>query len=215
MRFSLTPALTVLLLLPLSLASSYFLVTKPAQQDQWTQGQPHAVNWIHGADGIDVIDMELGRTSTSGLLLAAREVPTSWGSLNLLFGNVPPGWVWRGRLICTITMLTLMLSSSSDDYFLVFLNVTHGLVYSISPMFSILPAAVSSANTSAQIAPDPSKPTVTVTGAPGPTMSFAATFGPQADGAAALWSGLADGRTTMILMTGIAISLVAGVSLVF
>ncbi|KAG8989153.1 hypothetical protein FRB95_003849 [Tulasnella sp. JGI-2019a] len=193
MRFSLTPALTVLLLLPLSLASSYFLVTKPAQQDQWTQGQPHAVNWIHGADGIDVIDMELGRTSTSGLLLAAREVPTSWGSLNLLFGNVPPG----------------------DDYFLVFLNVTHGLVYSISPMFSILPAAVSSANTSAQIAPDPSKPTVTVTGAPGPTMSFAATFGPQADGAAALWSGLADGRTTMILMTGIAISLVAGVSLVF
>ena len=75
-------------------------------------------------------------------------VPTRWGALNLLFGEVPPG----------------------DDYYLIFLNVTHGLVYSISAPFTILPAAVSSANATQQIAPDAVHPTVTVTGAPGPTM---------------------------------------------
>jgi len=195
MRLSLTSALAVLLILPLSLANgpSYFYITKPAASDQWTQGQPHATNWIHAVDGIDVVDIELGRTSTTGLLLAAREVPTKWGSLNLLLGEVPPG----------------------DDYYLIFLNVTHGLVYSISDQFTILPADTSSANSSAQIAPDASKPTVTVTGAPGPTMLFAATYGPQAAGATALWGGLSDGRTTMTLASALAISLVAGVWLVF
>lgn len=53
--------------------TAYFYITKPAAGDQWTQGQPHAANWIHAVDGVDVIDVELGRTSTSGLLLAARE----------------------------------------------------------------------------------------------------------------------------------------------
>lgn len=58
----------------------------------------------------------------------------------------------------------------SDDYYLVFLNVTHGVVYSISDKFTILPPSGTSANTSQQVGPDTSKPTVTVTGSPGPFM---------------------------------------------
>jgi len=181
--------------MPLSLAlgPSYFYITKPSKGDQWTQGEPHAATWVHGVDGLVVVDVELGRTSTSGLLLGAREVPTRWGSLNILLGDVPPG----------------------DDYYLIFLNVTHGLVYSISDQFTILPASSSSSNSSAEIAPDPSKPTVTVSGAPGPTMDFAATYGPQAAGAVSLWDGLADSRTTVTLASAIVTGLIAGVWLVF
>jgi len=186
--------LSLIALIPLSLAMapSYFYITKPAAGDQWTQGQPHAATWIHAVDGVDIVDVELARMSTSGLLLAAREVPTRWGALNLLLGEVPPG----------------------DDYYLIFLNVTHGLVYSISDQFTILPAAVSSSNSSAEVDPDSVHPTVTVTGSPGPTMAFAATFGPQAAGAAALWRGLADGRTSMGMFYALVLGVIAGVWLV-
>jgi len=196
MRLSFTQALTVLSLLPLSIANgpSYFYITKPAAKDQWTQGQPHAVNWIHAVDEIPVIDIELGRTSTSGLLLGAREVPTGWGSINLLLGEVPPG----------------------DDYYLIFLNVTHGLVYSISEQFTILPANVSSVNSTNELAPDSTKPTVTITGAPGPTMQFAQTYGPTAASASSILRGIKDGhgRSTMTVCTALAASVLAGVWLV-
>jgi len=184
----------MVILLPLAFAigPSYFYITKPSKGDQWTQGEPHAATWVHAVDGIDVVDVELGRTSTSGLLLGAREVPTRWGSLNLLLGDVPPG----------------------DDYYFIFMNVTHGLVYSISDQFTILPASSSSSNSSSEIAPDPSKPTVTISGAPGPTMSFAATYGPQAAGAVPLWGGQADGRATVILVSAVITSLLAGAWLV-
>lgn len=56
----------------------------------------------------------------------------------------------------------------SDDYYFVFLNVTHGVVYSVSERFTILDSTTASANSSAVLAPDASKPTVTVTGSPGP-----------------------------------------------
>jgi hypothetical protein len=193
MKFPMSPLL-YLLLLPLSLAlgPSYFYITKPAKGDQWTQGDAHATTWVHAVDGIDVVDVELGRTSTSGLLLGAREVPTRWGSLNLLLGDVPPG----------------------DDYYFIFMNVTHGLVYSVSEQFTILAASSSSSNSSSEIAPDPSKPTVTISGAPGPTMSFAATYGPQAAGALPLWGGLAAGQTTITLLSAVITSLLAGFWLV-
>jgi len=172
----------------LSDGPTYFYITKPAAGDQWTQGTPHATNWIHSNDGIDIVDVELARKSSSGLLLAAREVPTRWGSSNLLLDSVPPG----------------------DDYYFVFMNVTHGVVYSISSQFTILPASGSSANSSAQLAPDPAKPTVTVTGAPGPFMTFAQTFGPQAAGAVSILGSLASGRTTLVLASAVAASLLGG-----
>ncbi|KAG8902104.1 hypothetical protein FRB99_004831 [Tulasnella sp. 403] len=194
MKLSLAPLLALASLVPISIAMgpSYFHITRPAAGDQWTQGQAHAANWVHAVDNIDIVDVELARMSTSGLLLAAREVPTRWGSLNLLLGDVPPG----------------------DDYYLVFLNVTHGVVYSVSQKFTILPPDGTSANSTTQVAADPSKPTVTVTGAPGPLMSFAATYGPQAAGAASLWSGLADGRTTLMLVSGVMAAFLGGVALV-
>jgi len=193
MRLSPLLSLAVLAPLCLALGPSYFYITKPAAEDQWTQGQPHAANWVHAVDGIDIVDVEIGRTSTSGMLLVAREVPTKWGSLNLLLEDVPPG----------------------NDYYFIFLNVTHGLVYSVSDPFTILPASSTSANSTTEVAPDPSKPTVTVTGAPGPLMSFVETYGPQAAGAVALWSGLADGRTTMTFVFALVTSLLAGAWMVF
>jgi len=191
MKLSLLPFLA---LLPLSLAigPTYFYITKPAASDQWSQGAAHAVNWIHAQDDIDTIDIELARMSTSGLLFAAREVPTKWGSINVLLGNVPAG----------------------DDYYFIFLNVTHGAVYSISPQFSVLDTSASSANATTEVANDPTKPTVTVTGAPGPLQTFGATFGPQAAGALSIWSGMAEGRTTFIILSAIFTALLTGVMIV-
>jgi len=194
MKVSFRRITTVLTLLvasiPLSIAQgpSYFYITKPAAGDQWTQGDPHATNWVHAVDGIDIVDVELGRMGSSGLLFAAREVPTKWGSLNLLLGNVPPG----------------------DDYYFIFLNVTHGLVYSISERFTILPASASSANSSSEVGADPTKPTVTITAGPGPFQTFAQTFGPQAAGAVSILGGLADGKTTLAIVSAVAASLVGG-----
>jgi len=174
LSFSLLPLLA---LIPISTAvgPSYFYITRPAAGDQWTQGDPHAATWIHANDDINIVDVELARMSTSGLLLAAREVPTRWGSLNLEFGSVPPG----------------------DDYYLVFLNVTHGEVYSISEKFTILAASSSSANSTAQVAPVANKPTVTVIGTPGPLMTFAQTFGVDASSAV----DLQVSKSTMMLIS--------------
>jgi len=194
MKLSLSSFLALASIVSFTLADgpSYFYITKPAGGDQWTQGEAHSTTWIHAVDGINIIDVELARMSTSGLLLAAREVPTSWGSINLEFSGVPPG----------------------DDYYFIFMNVTHGIVYSISDPFTILPSNATSANSTSEIAPDPSKPTVTVTGSPGPLQTFAATFGPQAAGAVALWSGLADGRTTMMIVGSVVAAVIGGATLI-
>jgi len=185
--------LACLALLPISLAigPTYFYITKPALGDQWTQGQAHDLTWIHAQDNIDTVDVELARMSTSGLLFAAREVPTKWGSVNVLLGNVPAG----------------------DDYYFIFLNVTHGAVYSISPQFSILDASSSSSNSTSELAADATKPTVTVTGAPGPLQTFAATFGPQAAGALSIWNGMAEGRTTFMIISALFTALLTGIML--
>lgn len=193
MKFFLTIAtLSIFSSLSIAMGPSYFLITKPAAGDQWPQGQAHSTTWKHAVDNIDVVDVELARIGSSGLLFVSREVPTSWGSLNVYLDSVPPG----------------------DDYYFVFLNVTHGGVYSISERFTILDSSSTSANSSAQLAPDASKPTVTVTGAPGPLQTWGTTFGPQAAGAVALWSGLADGRTTMVIASALVSAALGGVMLV-
>ncbi|KAG8936136.1 hypothetical protein FRC02_004454 [Tulasnella sp. 418] len=160
-------ALVALIPTSLAMGPSYFHIRKPVQKDQWDQGKPHAVTWVHAVDNIDMIDIEFARLSTAGLLFAARDVPTRWGALNIELNGVPPG----------------------DDYFVVCLNATNGIVYSISDPFSILPPSSSSSTDPNAIAPDPSKPTVTVTGTPNPTQQWAQTFGPQAAGAMSLVHG--------------------------
>ena len=123
-------------------------------------------------DGVNYLDLELTRMSVDGLILVARDgpsptsvtsafrlifffslspVPAASGGINLALNSVPPG----------------------DDYFLLFVNSTHGLMYGTSQQFSITSSG--SGNTSAQ--PIPKKPTVTISGGPNPTAQFAATFG--------------------------------------
>jgi hypothetical protein len=70
-----------------------------------------------------------------------------------------------------------------DDYFLLFINSTHGVMHATSPRFSILPAG-STSNSSATT--NPKAATVTVSGAPNPTQAFATTFAIATNGASRL-----------------------------
>jgi hypothetical protein len=136
-------------------------VTSPTKGVQWANGQTYPVSWTKGLlDGIDFIDLELTRMQSDGLILIARDIPSSSGGINLALSSVPV----------------------ADDYFLLFLNSTHGIMYGTSLTFSIVDST--SSNSSAQSIP--SKPTVTITGGPNPTAQFAATFG-ATSGAVHAW----------------------------
>ncbi|KAN0130568.1 hypothetical protein V8E53_009820 [Lactarius tabidus] len=154
--FSLRPLhspLSVLLfsLLPLA-AHAYFMVTAPTKGVQWGNNQTYPVSWVKGLlDGVNYIDLELTRMSVDGLILIARDIPAASGGINLALNSVPPG----------------------DDYFLLFVNSTHGVMYGTSPQFSITSAG--SGNASTQLIAK--QPTVTISGGPNPTAQFAATFG--------------------------------------
>ncbi|KAJ6513817.1 hypothetical protein C8R47DRAFT_1091960 [Mycena vitilis] len=154
MYFARTPACLVLAAF-VSSASAYFMVTAPKLNDQWANGDTRMVSWTKGAkDGITSFDIEMSRLSTDGLTLIAKNVPSadsSQKSLNIMLQDVPPG----------------------DDYFLLFLNSTHGVMYATSPRFSVLAAGASSNVSSGT---NPKAATVTVSGAPNPTQAFATTF---------------------------------------
>ncbi|KAH9990707.1 hypothetical protein BJV77DRAFT_947082, partial [Russula vinacea] len=134
---------------PLIFPSLDFLVTYPTKGIEVSNGQTFPLTWTKGLlDGIDIFDLELTRMSTDGLILLARDIPTTSGGINIQLNSVPPG----------------------DDYFFLLLNSTHGLMYANSQKFSI----GSSGN--ATVKPLPSKPTVTANGGPNPTLPFATTF---------------------------------------
>ncbi|KAF7295195.1 hypothetical protein MIND_01058300 [Mycena indigotica] len=139
----------------LSPASGYFVVTSPSLNDQWVNGETHQVSWSKGAkDGVTSFDIEMSQLSATGLTLIAKNVPSSDGdqkSINILLQDVPPG----------------------NDYFLLFLNSTHGVMHGTSPRFTILPAG-SNGNISSTT--NPKAATVTVSGSPNPTQAFATTF---------------------------------------
>jgi hypothetical protein len=104
------------------------------------------------------------------------------GGLNIYFDSVPP----------------------ADDYFLIFVNVTHGVMYGLSKKFSI--ANSNSSNSTSQ--PLPSKPTVTVSGGPNPTAQFATTFAQSTNGVRP-WRPspatlLSTGLMSLALLTGAA-----------
>jgi hypothetical protein len=67
----------------------------------------------------------------------------------------------------------------ADDYFVIFLNSTHGVVNAISPRFTISPPPGNGGGGSGGDAPAENMPTVTVTETPNPTMQFAYTFSAQ------------------------------------
>ncbi|TRM58037.1 hypothetical protein BD626DRAFT_574016 [Schizophyllum amplum] len=159
-RLSLAPRAVVSLLLTfLALsahASAYFIVEEPTASTQWKNGQAAPVKWDKGVlDGVDAFDLEMARLGSDGLTYVAMNVDTTKNAnkvLNIVLDNIPAG----------------------DDYFLVFLNSTHGLIHGTSDRFTVL-AKDSSSNANAS-SPDSSASTVTVTSAPNPTNAWATTF---------------------------------------
>ncbi|KAJ8087192.1 hypothetical protein PM082_006022 [Marasmius tenuissimus] len=113
------PALLSLFLI-FKQVSGYFLITQPSRDSHWQNGVANALTWTKGKlDGIYAFDFEIARLNSDGLILVARDIPTSAKSLNTYLKDVPP----------------------ADDYFVLFVNSTSGYVLATSERFSILPSA--------------------------------------------------------------------------
>ncbi|KAI8996304.1 hypothetical protein BD414DRAFT_477470 [Trametes punicea] len=168
-------------LLPIAYANSYFVISQPGKGAQWLNGAVNPITWTKGLlDGVHSVDIELARLSQDGLIFIARDVPasTSTGALNLYLQDIPAG----------------------DDYYLLFLNSTHGLMYASSQRFAIAAAGNSSAGSPP--APAAGAPTVTISGAPNPTAVFATTFPPSANGVGApAWKAV-EGASRQLLALG-------------
>lgn len=80
----------------------------------------------------------------------SNPVPATDSSLNILLQDIPLG----------------------DDYFLLFMNSTHGVMYATSSRFSV----VSGSSSSNKPFTAPNVETVTISGPPNPTQQFAVTF---------------------------------------
>jgi len=158
--------------------SGYFIIDEPAAQRQWVNNAANLVSWSKGLlDGIEGFDVEMARMSTDGLTLVARNVPAKPPQLNIMLQDVPAG----------------------DDYFLIFLNSTHGLMYATSPRFSIL--AASASPSSSPPSPAANVPTITISGSPNPTQHFATTFPALVSGAWKTSVGVGTPQLLAIMMT--------------
>lgn len=143
----------ILLVLVATSVSAYFLIDEPHRDTQWVNNQANLVQWKKGLlDGVNGFDVEMARLSTDGLTLIAKNVPAQQQSLNIFLQDIQPG----------------------DDYFLMFMNSTHGVMYATSPRFTIL--AVGGTVNSTGLSPNNAVPTVTASGAPDPTKAFVTTF---------------------------------------
>ncbi|KAF8956775.1 hypothetical protein BDZ97DRAFT_1670982, partial [Flammula alnicola] len=161
-------------------AASYFVINEPQSKEQWVNNAAHLVSWQKGVlDGIYGFDVEMARMSQDGLTLVARNVPATQGKLNLMLQDVPPG----------------------DDYFLIFINSTLGVLHATSQMFSVL--AASSTPTATPASPAGGVPTVTVSGGPNPTQLFATTFPAIANGALGFVSPLLGLHVNAMLLTAL------------
>ncbi|VDB83959.1 unnamed protein product [Peniophora sp. CBMAI 1063] len=136
-----------------SAAHAYFHVSSPTKDMQWVNGKTYMTTWSKGVnDGVIMFDLELARLSVDGLILIAQNIDAKLGSLNIMLNDVPAG----------------------DDYYLLYVNSTHGVMHATSPKFSIL-ASGSDSSSNGTTATGTS-PTVTISGAPNPTAHFATTF---------------------------------------
>jgi hypothetical protein len=163
------------------------MITQPTTSTVWVNGAANLVTWTKGLlDDINAFDVEMARLSQDGLIFVAKDVPASPGSaLNIFLQDVPP----------------------ADDYFLLFLNSTHGIMYATSSRFSIQAASAPAPANASQASPDKSAPTVTVSGAPNPTKAFTTTFPPSANGVRAAWDD-AWSRQLLCLVSTLAACLV-------
>ncbi|KIM35382.1 hypothetical protein M413DRAFT_449769 [Hebeloma cylindrosporum] len=169
-------AYIVLAFLSLQVSANYFIITSPAAQSQWQNNAANLVSWEKGVlDDIYGFDVEMARMSKDGLTLVARNVPATQKRLNIFLQDVPAG----------------------DDYFLIFINSTHGVMHATSSKFTILASSASPSSTP----PSPAEgiPTVTVSGSPNPTQLFATTFPAIASGA--LRSVLESAQVNALIVT--------------
>lgn len=159
-------------------SSAYFMITQPTRSTQWVNGIANPVTWTKGAnDGIAMVDVELSRLSQDGLIFVARNVAGKSSALNIVLQDVPPG----------------------DDYFLIFINSTHGVMHATSPRFTIL--AASSSPNSTQPSPV-SAATVTVSGSSNPTQQFATTFAAIGSGVVPRWGSASEAWSLGSVMVG-------------
>ncbi|KAH7333746.1 hypothetical protein B0J17DRAFT_552743, partial [Rhizoctonia solani] len=128
-------------------------IKTPGPQHPWQVGQSNGVSWVSAFEGVTQFDIELARLKTDGLLFVARNVSTSWNSLNVHLDSVPTG----------------------EDYYVLFLDSIHGNVYSMSERFSII-AAGSTPSAGTVATPISGANEVTLKGGPHPTAQFAYTF---------------------------------------
>ncbi|KAG8685896.1 hypothetical protein FRC09_014473 [Ceratobasidium sp. 395] len=170
---------------------AYFKIKSPSPATPWLVGQANPITWVSANEGVTQFDIELARLKTDGLLFVARNVSTSWNNLNVMLDSVPAG----------------------DDYYVLFIDATHGNMYSISDRFSILAAG----STGAAAPAVPTASTVTLKGGPNPTAQFAVTF---AGGSGALPTRLLGsqagwgGRMLMISLVAWCVGLGSWVTLV-
>ncbi|KAI1791375.1 hypothetical protein LXA43DRAFT_1094526 [Ganoderma leucocontextum] len=170
-----------------TIANSYFVINTPTTGVQWSNDAVNPITWTKGLlDGVTSVDVELARMNEDGIVFVARDVPasSSTGSLNLFLRDVPVG----------------------DDYYLLFINSTHGVMYAASQRFAIADTGNGSAPT-----PAASAATVTVSGGPNPTVGFATTFPASANGVAAPgWHAVQDARTQLGALAGVVAACVLG-----
>lgn len=191
---------------------AYFDIQEPQAGRQWQNGVANPAQWRKGLlDDIPYFDIEIGRLSVDGILLVATHglsrsihlllspadtfflsiprcptVPASFTALNIYFDSVPTG----------------------DDYYMTFMNHTHGATHAISPKFSIVDSV--SSDKGSQPSAVANVPTVTVSGAPNPTATFATAF-PDTGSAVALLGIHGWASTALTVMCGV----VTGAFLVF
>jgi len=176
-----------LLLTPWAIATTYFNIQEPQAGRQWPNGVANPVQWKKGLlDDVPYFDIEIGRLSVDGILLVATNVPATFTALNIYFDSVPTG----------------------DDYYMTFMNHTQGATHAISPQFSIVDSVSSDKGT--QPSPVANVPTVTVSGAPNPTATFATAF-PDTGSALSMLGIRGWASTTLTVVCGVA----AGAFLVF
>ncbi len=128
------------------------------------------------------------------LIICIRYLPCS---CNLLDVTVPTG---PGALNIFIQDLP-----QADDYYIIFLNSTSGNMFGSSSKFSIGSSANGTTTTNPAVA------TVTVSGAPNPTVPFATTFPAAANGVALPgWQSLQSTLPHMFAILGVVIMCLVG-----
>jgi hypothetical protein len=161
------------------------VVSEPALGRSWANGVANPLQWSKGLrDGVPNFDIEMARMTTDGISYVARNGACFWSwdfSLSVMRCSAVPA---------TTTALNIFLQDvpPGDDYYMLFINSSHGVLYAISPRFSIVSS--SSASNSSLASVVASAPTVTLSGPPNPTASFATMYPETSDSIPSSWVGM-------------------------